>query len=116
MNTARANQTEKIGKEDNIRSMSAHRGLCVFYGLLGLLFIVLFGSESEGMSIVGPALLLLAIGLIHGAIAFGAARSAPWARVASMVVGCLMLFGFPIGTLIGAYLLTNLKWPKQNTP
>lgn len=30
-----------------------------------------------------------------------------------MVVGCLMLLGFPIGTLIGVYLLANLKWPKQ---
>jgi hypothetical protein len=100
-------------KADNVRSMSAHRGLCVFYSLLGFAFIVLFGSESKGMSIVGPALLLLAIGFAHGAIAFGAARSAPWARVSSMVVGCLMLLGFPIGTLIGVYLLANLKWPKQ---
>ena len=113
MSTLEAGKTVKAGKTDNVRSMSAHRGLCLFYSLLGLTFLVLFGGESKGMSIVGPALLLLSIGLVHGAIAFGAARSAPWARASSMVVGCLMLLGFPIGTLIGVYLLANLKWPEQ---
>lgn len=114
MDSTRATQTEKPGMPENIRSMSAHRGLAIFYGLLGLTFLVLLWSDSKGWSIVGPVLLILAISAVHGAIAFGAARSASWARISSMVVACLMLLGFPIGTLIGGYLLANLKWSKRD--
>ncbi len=97
---------------ENIRSMSAHRGLAIFYGLAGLTLIFLFYDSSSGWSAFGPALVAMCISAIHVAIAFGAAKAAPWARIASIVVGCLLLLGFPIGTLIGLYLLTNLKWPR----
>ena len=97
----------------NVRSTSIHRGLALFYGLLGLTFLVIFGSEA-GSSILGGVLVLLIISALHGAIAFGAARSASWARLSSMIVGSLMLFAFPIGTLIGGYLLASLKWTSRD--
>lgn len=98
---------------ENIRSMSAHRGLAIFYGLLALTFVVIFsGAPKIDMTVIGPTLLVLIICVIHSAIALGASRAAPWARISSIVVACLMLLAVPIGTLIGIYLLSNLKWPK----
>ena len=113
MDIARAG---KPGKPDNIRSMSVHRGLCIFYVLMGLVLVLIFDDEPQDVSFVVPAVVLAMIGVIHGAIAFGAARSASWARASSMAVGCLMLLGFPIGTFIGVYLLVNLKWPDRDAP
>ncbi len=112
MGTTRENQAGKTTMPDNFRSMNAHIGLCILYGVLGFSLIVLFGSESGGVSIIGAALFVLMLCLLHGVIAFGAALAAHWARKSSMAIGCLMLFGFPIGTLIGVYLLVNLKWPS----
>ncbi|WP_457282165.1 hypothetical protein [Polaromonas sp. P5_D5] len=112
MGTGGKDQPKKAPITDNIRSMSVHRGLCVFYGLFGVALFVLLWDGVDGESIIGPGLLVLAFGTVHGVIAFGAARSRPWARTSSIVVACLLLLGVPIGTLIGVYLLANLKWPK----
>ncbi|WP_411879410.1 hypothetical protein [Polaromonas sp. YR568] len=109
METATVHPVKKYTVPDNIRSMSAHIGLCVLYEVTGLTFIAIFGNHSA--SVIGTIVLILLLGLAHGVIAFGAARSAPWARTSSMVIGCVLLLGFPIGTAIGVYLLANLKWP-----
>ncbi|SFU60725.1 hypothetical protein SAMN05216350_10396 [Polaromonas sp. YR568] len=111
--TATLKQVKKATVPDNIRSMSAHIGLGVLYAVIGLGFIAIFGSNSA--SVMGTILFILMLGIAHGVIAFGAARAAPWARTSSMVIGCLMLLGFPIGTIIGVYLLVNLKWPPPTT-
>ena len=98
---------------DNIRSMSAHIGLCILYAVSGFALIAILGGHSA--PVIGTLLFILILGAFHGVIAFGAARAAPWARTSSMVIGCLMLLGFPIGTIIGVYLLVNLDWRPRNT-
>jgi hypothetical protein len=35
----------------------------------------------------------------------------PWGRKASIALSVLMLFGFPVGTLVGIYLLVNTWKP-----
>ncbi len=114
MGPVKKDQTGKPVTPDNIRSMSAHIGLCALYAVAACVLCAFF-VRSESTYVLGAAVVTLMLCLGHGVIAFGAARSAPWARIASMVVGGWMLFGFPIGTVIGVYLLVNLKWPPQTT-
>lgn len=52
--------------------------------------------------------------VINAVVAFGAARRSPWARQLSIILGIVLLFGFPIGTLIGAYLLSIRNWHDGN--
>lgn len=111
MGPVKTNQAGEPVTPDNIRSMSAHIGLCVFYAAVAALLFALLGGRSAGADVIGTVVFMVMLGVGHGVIAYGAASAAPWARVASQVVGCLLLFGFPIGTAIGVYLLVNLKWP-----
>lgn len=99
-------------KPENIKAMSAHRGLAIFYFLLAVVFGVILAAGDKPGSTFVILLFPFLIGAIHAAIAFGARRSATWARASSMGVACLMLLAVPVGTLIGVYLLLNSKWPQ----
>lgn len=90
---------------------AAHRTIAGLYGLVAVLFglFLLFGSDDPSRTfllLVIPAVMLLPVAL-HLAIAYGAERCKPWARIASIVLGVLMLPGFPIGTALGIWLLIN---------
>ncbi len=76
------------------------RGQADDYGL-GLVFV--FG--------IGP------VGLLHWYAAKGARTGARWGRNISRVIGVFLLFGFPIGTALGAYILsqTGSKWQASKT-
>lgn len=90
----------------------AHRALFVLYALLLSLMLLACGwAVMDGAS--GFGLFPLAMGLMifgpiataHGFAARGARLGKPWGRTLSRVVGVLLLFGFPVGTLIGIYIL-----------
>jgi hypothetical protein len=44
-------------------------------------------------------------GVLHLALAWGLFEREPWARVFGIVIGCLALLRFPLGTALGAYTL-----------
>jgi hypothetical protein len=44
---------------------------------------------------------------MHHFLAKGAKKKKGWARGGSAVIATLMLLGFPLGTVIGIYLLIN---------
>jgi hypothetical protein len=93
------------------KAMGAHRMLGIFYG--GLALLVLGIAVFSGDAAWGPAMLALFIpAAFHGVIALGAARANPVAQVFSVLTGVLMLLGFPIGTVIGIYLLRNASWDR----
>lgn len=46
--------------------------------------------------------------LVHGAAAYGAVQGNNWGRLTSKSIGILLLFGFPIGTVIGFLILSRL--------
>lgn len=107
-------KTKKPKRPANLNSMRVHRVLALLYVgiavVFGLILIGLENAHPAGVLVVSG--ILAAIGALHAGIALGASRSANWARVLSIVVGCVLLIGFPIGTLIGGYLLVNSKWPE----
>ena len=96
---------------------NAHRMLAIFYAALTVLvgwIAYSAHSASRGDALGDTAIVMAVVGFpaaLHGLIWRGASRRSGWARGASKAVGVLMLLGFPIGTLIGVYLLRNASKP-----
>jgi small-conductance mechanosensitive channel len=97
-----------------------HRALALLYGGLTalMLFVGLQASTTQrGLGpIIGGALIISLLFALHVAVAIGAKRQRSWSRTASQVIACIMLVGFPLGTLIGVYLLANTWRPWQSEP
>jgi len=51
------------------------------------------------------ALLCMVVFLLYFCIGKAIQKHKGWGRTVGIIMGALMLFGFPIGTLIGAYIL-----------
>ncbi|UHQ19730.1 hypothetical protein LVB87_00740 [Lysobacter sp. KIS68-7] len=102
--------------ERNIKVYRAHRALSWLY-LLCLSLFALMAAMSPKVSLVSlafPLILFSVVFLAHHLTAKGAKQSKPWARTSSIVISVLLLFGFPVGTLIGIYLLSNTWSPWDN--
>ena len=90
-----------------------------FFVVMGLLILVsaLF-KDGDGF---GPGLVLIlgfgSIGLIHWMAGKGAKAGTTWGRRMSSVIGTIMLFGFPLGTMLGIYILnrTGKEWQSGGT-
>ena len=59
------------------------------------------------------AILMVGLPALMIAISQGLFAQKPWARTAGIVYGVLALCGFPVGTIIGIYVLWQLRkgWP-----
>lgn len=103
--------------ENNIKVYRVHRALAWFYGVLLCLSLVLGAMGLEGSNSMGPLVgAIVFLGLfvtVHHLIAKGAKNKQRWAQGGSAVVAILMLFGIPIGTIIGIYLLVNNSWQSK---
>jgi len=74
----------------------------------GILLMVLIVTVFSGNVGYTEQLLMLGITAFHGIVATGLIVRAPWGRVLGFISGALMLFVFPIGTLIGVLFLIAL--------
>ncbi|MDR7304937.1 hypothetical protein [Rhodoferax saidenbachensis] len=98
-----------------MKTAQAHRFLALAYlfltvvGAAGLWLLGHIVKSSEQSKVIQVLLLLLMGGCIlfalHFVIATGAKRKKPWARIMTNLVGIVMLFAFPVGTVVGAYLI-----------
>lgn len=97
--------------ENNIKVFRVHRALSWLYGVMicvVILFVVLMRSDGVGVGeLIAPVLIIGIFFLLHHFVAKGAKEKKDWAKIASAIIGIIMLVGFPIGTLIGIYLLIN---------
>ncbi|PPC76880.1 hypothetical protein C4K68_13155 [Pokkaliibacter plantistimulans] len=93
-----------------------HRKLMGFHILLGMLYFI---TNGICLLLVGPdaspylpamALTSFCLFLLHGLLAFGCGYRFEAARKASEVLGAFMMIGFPIGTLLGYFLLQRTYW------
>jgi hypothetical protein len=92
----------------------ATAGLFLFIFVAGSVFI----GSGERSGLVGSALLgalglvLCAASVAAGAVdliaAIGVRQRAPWARFLGIVLGVLLLPLFPVGTVLGLFVLTGL--------
>lgn len=80
-----------------------HKIMAVFYTVIGLFVLCVFILPRPGDA--GFLWIAPVLPVVHAIAAIGCAKGAEWGRVASIALGLLLLFGFPIGTLIGATIL-----------
>lgn len=92
---------EHINTEASIKSVGI-----LYY--LGAVLGIAVGASMLGSDDVGSAALLLSIGVVQLVAGFGLRRLRSWARIPTIIVSGIGLLGFPIGTLISAYILFNL--------
>jgi hypothetical protein len=88
----------------------AHRALSWIYGGLTALFLAFLfmkPGEKAPEAMIGIAIFMGCIFAVHYFTAQAAFARKEGARIASLIIGVLMLAGFPIGTLIGIYLIYN---------
>jgi hypothetical protein len=92
----------------------AHRAIAWFYAVIGLTFtgFALFGGEHRLTGeFIAPMVVFGAIFSAHYFTARACRAEKPGGRIASIVIACLLLLAFPVGTLIGVYLLSNTWRP-----
>lgn len=98
----------------------AHRALAWFYALIGV-GVTAAAALGTGRGFEpGMLAILVVFGLIfavHYLTARACKAGSEGGRIASIVIACFMLIGFPIGTLIGIYLLSNTwrSWPVHGS-
>ena len=95
-----------------------HRVIAWIYGAIGTLILVFVGLDRDPNWGVMAAFAIFfgTIVALHAALAAGARRRSGLAKAGSMVVGVLMLLGFPVGTIVGGFLIYNAaqNWPPRH--
>lgn len=105
--------------DSHTKVFRVHRALAWFYALIGIVILtaVILGSRGNtSASIVLVPLIFAGFFSVHHLTARACKEGKPGGRVASIVIACLMLLWFPIGTLIGIYLLANTWRPWKTAP
>ena len=96
-----------------------HHTMAWIYGVLGIGIVTLlaFTGKQDNWGVVGiVALVFGAIVALHASLAIGARNRNGLAKVGSVIIGVLMLAGFPIGTVVGGFLIYNgtQNWPPRH--
>src|SRR6266705_122710 len=103
------------GSPRNVKLARVHRFLALLYGLLPIPFLVVMAQDKvhlTALAIVGA--IFWSLTGIHFLVSLGANDGKAWARVSSLVIGAVMLLGFPIGTVIGGFFLISAGWSWES--
>ena len=109
-------RAQETGKENYHKTARAHLALACLAGFVLLTMLGVFLTSSEFPAGALPGLILLGLlTSVHVLIWRGARKRNNAARIGSLIIGFLSLAGFPIGTLIGIYLIVN-SWSEWREP
>lgn len=105
---AEALREQHINTEATIKSV----GFLYYLGallLIGLGVLNLSGNpvEKDDNPLV-MGVIFTVLGLAQGWVAFGLRRLRSWARIPTILFSIIGLLGFPIGTLINAYIIAKV--------
>lgn len=98
--------------ERHIKVARVHRGLSWLYGAIAACMAIpafMARNAPDLGALYAVVVVFGALAVLHHFIGKGARQMKDGARVASLIIGLLMLFGFPVGTIIGIYLLANAR-------
>lgn len=76
-----------------------------------LILLTIFSSKEVPVEAFLLAAVTGGMGLVHRHVSNAAMLKQAWARTTSIVIAVLILFGFPLGTLVGFYLLYHTRQP-----
>lgn len=107
---------EKVGR---VVRLMGYLGFVTFAAIAVAVAVpMLFDSEPMGPILqFVPMLLLLLIPVFLLWLGSAIKQHKDWARTVGLLYGALLLIGFPIGTIVGVYILWNLilKWDEEVT-
>jgi len=111
----RTRRPKVVGNENYFKAATAHMGTAVLAVLGWFLYGSLMASELHsawGYAIFAP--LFLFAGSINIACWWGCKNRKEWARIVTLVLGFLSLIFFPVGTVIGFFMIrySIQSWPE----
>ena len=91
----------------------------IFLALMSIGYFVAGMIALANSQSIGPGIFLSLLALFFGSfavfqifVAQAIGKLKPWSRIASTVISCIGLLGFPLGTLINGYFLYLLQSKK----
>ncbi len=107
---AKTIRREHLNTESNLKAVGILYILGGFILTISLLFSIaaLSGAApEEGISSLGITITagIGALGIFQLCVGFGLRKLRPWARIPMIIVACLGLLAFPVGTLINGFIL-----------
>jgi hypothetical protein len=106
---------EHINTEGTMKSVGTLYYLGAFMLLLyGVILTVASISAGKKDSWIGVPIgvVLLALGLGQGRLAYGLSKLSSWARTPTIVLSSIGLLAIPLGTLINIYILVKITGKK----
>lgn len=104
--------TEPI-RPNHIKLSRFHIGLAIAYVVL-FGSLMLFGwSNLTASGKIGVPIMSLFPPLFHLGLAWGSKVKSEISRKISVVVGVLLLIAFPVGTILGFFLLPLTQWNSK---
>lgn len=99
---------QHINTEATIKSIGSLYYLGAFVVIIVSLsmFVSTRSESAAGALLMG--VFFLALGAGQGVVAYGLRRLQGWARIPTIILSCIGLLGFPIGTLINIYILVKV--------
>ncbi len=109
--------TGEIYNNNNIKLMKFH----IFFSIIYLILTILIGisewDNSKDLFFKNPnyVFILFIIFIFHIFLAYGSLKKIEASRKLSEIYGAILLFGFPIGTLIGYFFVQATLWCEPET-
>jgi len=110
---AEATRRAHITQEASIKAV----GFLYYLGGVGILFAAFGALSGAREAPSGPYLAMLFFALAIGQFVagWGVRKLRPWARIVGCVISAIGLLGFPVGTLVNAYILYLFLSKKGRT-
>jgi hypothetical protein len=107
-------------RREHINHEASIKAVGILYYIGGVLimlggFAALVGAPKDPGAAAFVMLFIAAIGVAQLVAGWGVRALKPWGRIVACVISVIGLLGFPIGTLINAYILYLLFSKKGST-
>jgi len=115
----RTRRSKESGNENYFKTARAHLALGCLSALVAVTMALTFSRTAERSASPEMAGFVLAtivfLAIWHFLTWWGAKRRRGWARLLTIIYATLSLVAFPVGTIIGIYLIV-IAWKKWEEP